>query len=100
MEKFKNHKYHIIFAVVALVILIFIGWRYVGSAEFQRRVKSINSNYNGLDRTLTLYSSTGEKIKSWDGRFDISEDSDNEILFDLNGKRTIINGGIVVVEEN
>ena len=42
----------------------------------------------------------GKEIKSWTGKFDISE-SENEIFFDdANGKRVVIHGGIVICEEN
>ena len=53
----------------------------------------------GLHRTVTVYSNTGEKIKEWNGKFDVSE-NDNEVYFDLNDKRVIIHGGIVINEED
>lgn len=53
----------------------------------------------GLHRTVTVYSNTGEKIKEWNGKFDVSE-NDNEVYFDLNDKRVIIHGGIVIDEED
>lgn len=72
-----------------------------GCASCSRTVKSVSSDVaGGLDRTVTLYDYNGEEIKSWSGKFDISED-DNEIYFDdANGKRVILQGGIVVCEEN
>lgn len=70
-----------------------------GCESWSRAKKSIESDVGGgLDRTVTLYSNTGEEIKSWSGKFDVSE-SENEIFFDLDGKRVIIHGGIVVNEE-
>lgn len=64
-------------------------------------LKSIGSNVSGsLDRTVTLYDYQGDVLGSWSGRFDVSED-DNEVFFDdAEGKRVIIQGGIVVCEEN
>lgn len=41
---------------------------------------------------------TEKKIKSWSGKFDVSE-NDNETYFDVNGKRVIIQGGIIINEE-
>lgn len=71
-----------------------------GCASWQRNVKSFASDFTGgLDRTVTVYSNTGEKINSWSGRFDVSE-SENEVYFDIDGKRIIIHGGIVVNEES
>lgn len=49
---------------------------------------------------MTLYDYQGNVINSWSGKFDVAED-DNEIYFDdAQGKRVIIQGGIVVCEEN
>lgn len=49
--------------------------------------------------TETLYDNTGKEIKSWHGKIDL-ESNDQEVFFDLNGKRVIIQGGIVVSEED
>ena len=72
-----------------------------GCASCSRMTKSIGSDVSGgLDRTVTLYDYHGNIIDSWSGKFDIAED-DNEIYFDdAQGKRVIIQGGIVVCEEN
>lgn len=87
------------FVVVALVVFGVV--KCTGSASWARTVKSISSDYDGgLERTVTLYDYNGEEIDSWSGKFDISE-NDNEIYFDdEDGKRVIIQGGIVVCEEN
>lgn len=71
-----------------------------GCAGCDRVGKSIGSDFSGgLHRTVTVYSNTGEKIKEWNGKFDVSE-NDNEVFFDLNNKRVIIHGGIVIDEED
>ena len=72
-----------------------------GCASCSRTAKSISSNVaGGLDRTVTLYDYQGDVLGTWSGKFDISED-DNEVYFDdADGKRVIIQGGIVVCEEN
>ena len=70
-----------------------------GCASCSRSMKSISSDFDGgLERKVTLYSNTGEELDSWEGKLDLSS-SEEEIFFDLNGKRVIIHGGIVVVEE-
>ena len=62
--------------------------------------KSVGSNMSGgLNRTVTLYDNVGNKIKSWHGKIDL-ESNDQEVFFDLNDKRVIIQGGIVVSEED
>ena len=54
----------------------------------------------GCIAQVTVYSNTyREKIKEWNGKFDVSE-NDNEVYFDLNDKRVIIHGGIVIDEED
>lgn len=85
--------------VVALIAVL-SALTLTGCASWQRSVKSFASDFTGgLDRTVTVYSNTGEKINSWSGRFDVSE-SENEVYFDIDGKRIIIHGGIVINEEN
>ncbi len=72
-----------------------------GCASCSRMGKSLSSDMSGgLERTVTLYDYQGDKLGEWSGKFDISED-DNEIYFDdADGKRVIIQGGIVVCEED
>lgn len=71
-----------------------------GCSSCSRSVKSMSSDIGGgLDRTVTLYDNTGNEIKSWHGKIDL-ESNDQEVFFDLNGKRVIIQGGIVVSEED
>ena len=69
-------------------------------ASLEREMKSLRSDLGGgLERTVTLYDYNGVEIRHWSGFFDVSE-SENEVYFDdQNGKRVIIQGGIVVNEE-
>lgn len=71
-----------------------------GCAGFQRSMKTIGSDITGgLDRTVTVYSYDGEKLGEWSGKFDVSS-SEQETFFDINGKRVIIQGGIIINEEH
>lgn len=72
-----------------------------GCSSCSRAVKSASSDISGgINRTVTLYDNTGKEIRSWHGKFDI-ESNDQEIFFDdAQGKRVIIQGGIVVSEED
>ena len=84
--------------LVALVCVM--AAMFSGCAGCDRMGKTIGSDFDGgLYRTVTVYSNTGEKIKEWNGKFDVSE-NDNEVYFDLNDKRVIIHGGIVINEED
>ena len=87
-----------IIAIVAVVIVVLT--MCTGCASWRRSWKSIKSDItNGLERTVTVYDYSGEKIKSWSGKFDVSE-SETEVYFDNeDGKRVIIHGGIVINEE-
>ena len=70
-----------------------------GCAGFQRSMKTIGSDITGgLDRTVTVYSYDGEKLGEWSGKFDVSS-SEQETFFDVNGKRVILQGGIIINEE-
>ena len=72
---------------------------FAGSSSMKRNIKSVTSDLGGgLERTVTLYDYTGKEIERWTGKFDVSE-SENEVYFDVDGKRVIIQGGIVVNEE-
>lgn len=86
-------------ALVTIVICGAIIWWCSTSETGKRAIKAQESNLNGgLERTVTLYSYNGEEIKSWAGKFDVSS-SETETYFDIDGKRVIIHGGIVVNEE-
>lgn len=90
----------VIIAICTLAICIGIVWFCSTSESGKRALKEQQSDLNGgLQRTVTLYSYDGEKIKSWTGKFDVSS-SETETYFDIDGKRVIIHGGIVVNEES
>lgn len=73
-----------------------------GCTEGQKRdLKNIKSDWGGgIERTAVLMDYNGDTIKTWHGKFDIRDSgSDNQIFFDLDGKRVWIQGGIFVSEE-
>ena len=87
--------------IIALIVfLVVVCMALTGcTASWQRTMKSTASNWTGgLNRTVSVYSYDGDLIKSWSGKFDVSDRTD-EMCFDLNGKRVIIQGGIVINEE-
>lgn len=84
--------------IIALVLgcLLFTGC----TEEAQRNMKTFQSNWTGgLNRTVSVYSYDGDLLREYTGKFDIS-DSENKVYFDLDGKRVIIQGGIMISEEN
>lgn len=69
-------------------------------AEWDRTMKDISSNYGGgLSRTVTVYDMQGKPIKEYTGKIDV-EDNEGKVLFDLDGKRTIIYNATVIAQEN
>lgn len=87
-------------ALIVSVLAIVIICGLAGCSSCSRSVKSMSSDFSGgINRTVTLYDNTGNEIKSWHGKIDL-ESNDQEVLFDLNGKRVIIQGGVVVSEED
>ena len=89
------NKRNIIVASASLALALGLG----GCASLSRAGKSFESDRSGgLDRTVEVYTNTGELLTTYEGKIDIQYE-DSRTLFDLDGKRYTINGGIVVVEE-
>lgn len=87
----------IIIIIISIICLLSIS----SCESLKRDIKSLNSDFSGgLNRTLVLMDYEGDTLKTWSGKFDIrDEGADNQVFFDLNGKRVWIQGGIVVSEE-
>ena len=84
--------------VVAIVATSAIVLGLGGCASLDRQWKTAESNTYGLKRKVTLYNDKGEVMREWEGVISLGDD-DAQIMFDLDGKRYVIQGGIVVVEE-
>ena len=89
--------------VIGMILVAAIGagfhWYFNGTASGQRALKTQESNLDGgLSRTVTVYSYSGDEIASWSGKFDVTE-NDQETYFDIDGRRIIIQGGIIINEE-
>jgi len=70
-----------------------------GCASCSRSFKTLGSDINGgMNRVVKLYDYNGGLIQQWEGKIDL-DNSDQETYFDLDGKRVIIQGGIIVTEE-
>lgn len=72
-----------------------------GCASCDRMAKSLDSEIsNGMNRTVVLYDYEGDELARWEGRIDLQvSEEGGHIVFDQDGKRTVITGGIVVSEE-
>lgn len=87
----------IIFAFISLVSVM----NFVSCESCSREMKSLRSDINGgLHRTLVVLSNKGDTLAVYEGKFDIRDNgSDNQVFFDLDGKRIWIQGGIIISEE-
>ena len=89
------------FCLISMIGLLFLccakAFEYVGPV--QRFSKKMKSEYGGgLQRIVTLYDHNGAVIKKWYGKIDLSNAT--EITdFIVDGRRVIIQGGIIVTEE-
>lgn len=61
-------------------------------------LKHLQSDWVGLNRTVTLYSASGEPINSWSGRFKV-EDNGGSISFVDNGKTIKVAGTYTVIAQ-
>ena len=88
---------------LAILITLCSALLFTGCESCSRNMKSFRSNVGGgLNRTISVYDYNGQLIKSWSGKFDVAENPNkNQVYFDdQNGKRVIIDGGIIINEEN
>ena len=98
----ENKKKSVITGIVTTVILLSgLTLYFTQTASGARDVKSALSDVSGgLDRTVKVYDYEGSLIEEYNGRIDIrATDVSGRVLFDLNGKRITIDGGIVITEE-
>ena len=85
--------------LVSFIVLIALMFTLSGCEAVGREMKSLKSSAVGMKRTLTAYSYTGDVIGSWTGKFDISNNEQGAIVFDIDGKRNMVYNAIVIVEE-
>ena len=88
-----------IIAATGLIAAALLASGLGGCASCSRAAKTLESDVSGgMQRTVEVYTNTGELLTTYEGKIDIQYE-DNRTLFDLDGKRYTINGGIVIVEE-
>jgi hypothetical protein len=86
--------------VVIAISIAFIVIHF-NTAQGARDLKSWTSNTSGgLERVVEVYDQSGKLIKTYQGKLDVQDtDYGNKVLFDLNGKRTVIYNATVIVQE-
>ena len=71
-----------------------------GCASTQRACKSCQSDMDGgLERILNVYSLDGKLLATYEGFFDIDDNSNGSIMFDIDGKRYVYYNAIIEVIE-
>lgn len=72
-----------------------------GCASCSRFGKSLESDISGgMERKVTVYSNTGEVVYEDEGKIDLQvSEEGGHVVYDKDGKRTVITGGIVISEE-
>lgn len=96
----ENKKVKIVSISVIVIGLILLALHF-NTESGKRAIKSINSDMKGgIERTVEVYDQQGNLIKKYTGKFDVeTNEYGNKVLFDLNGKRTIIYNATVIVQE-
>lgn len=86
---------------IFIMLAIFGACTLFNTGSFNIYRKNLQADMSaGLNRTVTVYTSTGVPIKSWHGKIDLAP-NDNWINMLIDGnKRIIIKGGITIVEEH
>ncbi len=89
---------------ILLTIGIIVGsiWYFNNTESGKRNVKDWQSNIdNGIERIVTVYDVSGKEIKKYEGRFDVSYDSDRIKFDDEQGKRHVIyyTTGTITIDE-
>lgn len=93
----KKSKKIIITIILAIVICV----SFTGCASLSRELKSVKSDFSGgLERTVIVYTLTGEELGRYEGKIDLEITDGGKVLFDLDGKRHIFyNCTIEVIEK-
>ena len=89
----------LIYLLLTLLILCLVSLAiifYIESQEQANKVDLIETTC----RTVTVYDYNGQEIKSWSGTFDVYQNKPTVYFDTEEGKRVIINGGIIICEDN
>ena len=103
--KINGEKILLITSVILIILTIAgVGFLMLRPLIFEgprdRWIKDFTADLRGgLKRVVTVYSYSGAPIKTWQGKIDLSYSTNEVNMIIDNDKRVIIQGGVVVVEE-
>lgn len=86
--------------LISIAIIAIGGVYMMGCTSTQRTIEDIETNIGELNRTVEVYTHTGEKIREYKGKVDLAGEDSASTKIDLNGKRVIIKDAIVIIEED
>lgn len=94
----------VVLVAVAAVVLLLVGmkWFYKNTERGKRAFKTQESNLDGgLERVVKVYDMNGELIVEYEGKFDVTHDSNRLLFDDENGKRHTVyySTGTVTIDE-
>lgn len=79
-----------IVGIVLTLALVLGAVGMTGCASLDRALTDVKSEVgNGLERTINIYTLTGEPIATYKGKIDIEVSEGGKVKFDHNGKRYI-----------
>ena len=86
-------------AIGAFAVLAIAASGISGCASCSRTMKTIDSDLSGgIPRNVRVYDYQGDLVQEYEGTID-TEYSEGRYLFDMDGKRYTVSGGIVIIEE-
>ena len=89
----------LIYLLLTLLILCLVSLAivfYIESQEQDNKVELVKTPC----RTVTVYDYNGQEIESWSGKFEVYQNKPSVYFDTEEGKRVIINGGIIICEDN
>lgn len=88
----------LIYLLLTLLILCLVSLAiifYIESQEQDNKIELVKTC-----RTVTVYDYNGQEIESWSGKFEVYQNKPSVYFDTEEGKRVIINGGIIICEDN
>lgn len=81
-----------IYAVITIILIAILSF-FCSSCD-----ENTKQRLEGPARTVVLMDNNGDTIKVWKGNFHIHPTENGFVYFYIDGKKTIINGGILISE--
>ena len=87
------------FFALALLVLMAAGLLGTGCQRMAKAEKHWKSGWNGLDRTISVYTEKGDLFARWNAKTYVEARTPVIAFLDSAGKEVKLSGGIIVVQE-